>query len=82
MSTHDRSAGSRTRWLRTAAALAVAGVVTLGSGGLVLASAGSAAADAPASLEKIGVMQSVKVGKYLFFANVALLDLLRPKPKQ
>lgn len=34
------------------------------------------------SLEKIGVMQSVKVGKYLFFANVALLDLLRPKPKQ
>ena len=31
------------------------------------------------SLEKIGVMQSVKVGKYLFFANVALLDLLRPK---
>ncbi len=31
------------------------------------------------SLEKIGVMQSVKVGKYLFFANVSLLDLLRPK---
>lgn len=31
------------------------------------------------SLEKIGVMQSVRVGKYLFFANVALLDLLRPK---
>jgi Fic family protein len=31
------------------------------------------------SLEKIGVMQSVKVGKYLFFANIALLDLLRPK---
>lgn len=30
-------------------------------------------------LEKIGVMQSVRVGKYLFFANVALLDLLRPK---
>lgn len=32
------------------------------------------------SLEKIGIMQSVRVGKYLFFANVALLDLLRPKP--
>jgi Fic family protein len=31
------------------------------------------------SLEAIGVMQSVKVGKYLFFANTALLDLLRPK---
>jgi Fic family protein len=31
------------------------------------------------SLEKIGIMQSVKVGKYLFFANVELLDLLRPK---
>lgn len=31
------------------------------------------------SLEKIGIMQSVRVGKYLFFANVALLDLLRPK---
>lgn len=31
------------------------------------------------SLERIGVMQSVKVGKYLFFANVALLDQLRPK---
>lgn len=31
------------------------------------------------SLERIGVMQSVKVGKYLFFANIGLLDLLRPK---
>lgn len=31
------------------------------------------------SLEKIGIMQSVRVGKYLFFANIALLDLLRPK---
>lgn len=31
------------------------------------------------SLEKIGIMQSVRVGKYLFFANMALLDLLRPK---
>jgi Fic family protein len=31
------------------------------------------------NLEKIGIMQSVKVGKYLFFANVALLELLRPK---
>ena len=32
------------------------------------------------SLEKTGIMQSVRVGKYLFFANIALLDLLRPKP--
>ena len=31
------------------------------------------------SLERDGVMKSVKVGKYLFFANIALLELLRPK---
>lgn len=31
------------------------------------------------AIEKLGVMQSVRVGKYLFFANVALLDLLRTK---
>jgi Fic family protein len=32
------------------------------------------------SLEKAGFMQSVRVGKYLFFANIALLDLFHPNP--
>jgi Fic family protein len=32
-------------------------------------------------LEKQGILQSLKVGKYLLFANLPLLDLLRTKTK-